>query len=230
MKNLLQRAALGSAVAVFAAIVYRSIQYFSWDRAVVRAECWTWRWLPFHAAWIWPYLSMFVLAGLPWFMLPGLPQVRRFAICLLAMAAVSWIMFVVYPTACVRPSADGQPAGYALLLELDRSNNCLPCLHSAVSVLAAWTLVQGTTFFRRLAGKTLLVVWLLIIFVSIVALRQHTDGDMLAGIGLGCLSAWRLRLQPRANADSLQAASSPAETQSGVQCAQPAARYTHRPT
>lgn len=201
MKNVLQRMALGAAVAVFAAIVYRSIQYVSLDRAVMRHECWTWRWLPFHAGWIWPYLSMFVLAGLPWFMLPGLWQVRRFAICLLAMAAVSWILFLGYPTACARPSADGQPAGYALLLDLDQANNCLPCLHSAVSVLAAWTLAQGTAFFQNLAGKVFLIGWLLVIFVSIVALRQHTDGDMLAGVGLGCLSAWRLRLEPRMGAD-----------------------------
>lgn len=197
-RSLLQRMAMGAGVGLIATIAYRSIQYVSVARAAVRQECWTWQWLPFDAAWIWPYLSMFLLVGLPWFMLPTMRQVRRFAVCLLATAAVGWITFIVYPTACARPTADGQPAYYALLLALDRPNNCLPCLHSAFSVLAAWALIKGSNIFRRFAGAVLLGIWLMIICASIVALRQHTDVDMLAGVGLGCISAWLFQLQPRA--------------------------------
>lgn len=196
-RNLLKRAAMGAAVGLIATIAYRSIQYVSVARAAIRHDCWTWQWLPFHAAWIWPYLSMFLLVGLPWFMLSSLRQVQRFAFCLLATAAVGWIAFIVYPTACARPAADGQPAYYALLLALDRPNNCMPCLHSAFSVLAAWALIQGSNIFRHLAGAVFLAIWLMTICVSIVALRQHTDGDMLAGVGLGCINAWLFRLEPR---------------------------------
>lgn len=196
-KCLLQRTAMGAAVGLIATIAYRSIQYVSVARAAIRQDCWTWQRLPFHAAWIWPYLSMFLLVGLPWFMLSTMRQVQRFAVCLLATAAVGWITFMVYPTACARPGADGQPAYYALLLTLDRPNNCLPCLHSAFSVLAAWALIQGTNTFRHIGGAALLVFWLLLICVSIVALRQHTDVDMLAGVGLGCVSALLFQLPPR---------------------------------
>jgi membrane-associated phospholipid phosphatase len=106
------------------------------------------------------------------------------------MAAIGWIVFLIYPTACARPSPDGQPAYYAALLVLDRPNNCLPCLHSAFSVLAVWALMYRAGHDRRLAKGTLLVVWLALICVSIVALRQHTDIDMVVGVALGCVGAW----------------------------------------
>lgn len=188
-RSLLQRTAIGAVVGLVATVVYRSIQYVFVARAEIRHECWTWRWLPFDAAWIWPYLSMFLLVGLPWFLLPTGREVRRFAVCLLATAAVGWVVFMVYPTGCARPTAEGQPGYYALLLALDRPNNCLPCLHVAFSVLAAYALVRCSPVFRHLAGAVFLGIWLLTICVSVVALRQHSDGDMLAGAALGCVSA-----------------------------------------
>jgi hypothetical protein len=197
-RDFSRRLVWGAAIGLIATIAYRSIQFVSVARAALRQECWTWQWLPFDAAWIWPYVSMFVLVGLPWFMLPNFRQVQRFAVCLLAIAALGWIVFMAYPTACVRPSADGQSAYYAMLLALDRPNNCLPCLHSAFSVLAVWALVRTTTIFRRITGAVFLAAWLVLICISIVALRQHTDGDMLAGFGLGCMGAWFFQFAQRA--------------------------------
>jgi hypothetical protein len=188
---LAQRLALGAVVALVATVAYRSIQYVSVDRATVRESCWTWRWLPFHPGWLWPYLSMFVIVGLPWLLLRELRQVHRFALCLLGMAAVGWLIFMIYPTACVRPSAEGQPESYAFLLALDRPNNCLPCLHSAMAVLATWALLRGgPVILRGPLGQVLLIGWLATICISIVALRQHTDVDMLAGMALGGAAAW----------------------------------------
>lgn len=199
-RDLIARTAWGAAAGVIATIAYRSIQSSFIGQAVVRDSCWGWQWLPFNASWIWPYLSMFVLVGLPWFFLPKLSQVRWFATCLLATAAVGWISFILFPTACARPPAEGQPAYYALLLTLDKPNNCLPCLHSAFSVLAAWALARGCHVFRNWAGALFLGSWLLVICISIVGLRQHTDWDTVAGCVLGGVAAWlfqsRLSVEP----------------------------------
>lgn len=186
-KDFFQRTVWGAAVGVIATVAYRGIQGVSLARASLRHECWSWDRLAFDPAWVWPYLSMFLLVGLPWYLLPTLREVRRYAFCLLAVAAVGWITFLLYPTACVRPSAAGQPGYYALLQVLDRPNNCMPCLHSALSVLAAWTLMRSCAVFRRPAGAALLIGWLLVLCISIVALRQHTDLDTLVGVALGCL-------------------------------------------
>lgn len=67
VRPFFQRLAIGAVVGLIATIAYRSIQFVAADRAQIRHECWTWTWLPFYAGWIWPYLSMFVLVGLPWF-------------------------------------------------------------------------------------------------------------------------------------------------------------------
>lgn len=181
------RLALGAVAALVATLAYRGIQYATEARAIVQHECWTWGWLPFAPAWIGPYFSMFLLMGLPWVLLPEWRQVRRFAVALLAVAATGWVTFLVHPMACARPSGVGQPDYYQLLLELDRANNCMPCLHSAMAVLAAWVLGRGAPAFRGPLARVALAVWVALISGSIVALRQHTDVDLLVGFVLGGL-------------------------------------------
>ena len=190
IRPFFERLALGGGVGVIATIAYRSIQALATEGADVRQTCWTWQWLPFNAEWVWPYFSMFILVGLPWFLLPDLRLVRRFALCLLGVAATGWITFLIYPTACIRPNPDGQPVYYQALLLIDQPSNCLPCLHSAFSVLAAWTLSYGAANRNIGITRALLAVWLLLIFISIVALRQHTGIDIVAGIILGSIGAW----------------------------------------
>jgi membrane-associated phospholipid phosphatase len=190
IRPFFRRLALGAAAGLVATVAYRSIQYVSAEHAVVRAECWTWHWLPFSPAWIWPYLSMMLLMALPWFLIPDFRQVVRFGLCLLAVAATGWVIFLVHPTACLRPDPDGQPGYYVALLVLDRPDNCLPCLHSAFSVLAIWALAYSCPLLRSPASRILLGAWLILICVSIVALRQHTGVDMMAGAMLGCIGAW----------------------------------------
>ena len=194
-----RRLALGAFAALVATLAYRGIQFGTEARAVVRHDCWVWTWFPFAPAWIGPYFSMFVLMGLPWVLLPEWRQVRRFAAALLAVAASGWVTFIVYPTACARTGAAGQPDYYQLLLELDRANNSLPCLHSAMAVLAAWVLTRGAPVFRGWAARAVLATWVAVISVSIVALRQHTDVDLLAGFVVGTLGAagWDYGERPR---------------------------------
>lgn len=181
------RLALGAVAALVATLAYRGIQYGTEARAVVQHECWTWSWLPFAPAWIWPYCSMFLIVGLPWVLLPEWRQVKRFAVALLAVAAAGWVTFLVHPMACARPGGAGQPAYYQLLLELDRANNCMPCLHSAMALLAAWVLWRRAPAFRGTVARAGLAAWVLVIAVAIVALRQHTDVDLIAGFALGAL-------------------------------------------
>jgi hypothetical protein len=187
------RFGLGALVGGIALVAYRTIQLVVADRAVLRETCWTWTWLPFHAAWLGPYLLMFPLVGLPWFMLPEIGQVRRFFWCALGVAACGWVGFLTHPTACARPAAVGQPAPYQWMLAVDLPNNCLPCLHAAFSVLAAGALAGDCAWGRRAWGRVLLGLTLAAISVSIVALRQHTDLDTVAGLGLGAagLAAYR---------------------------------------
>jgi len=169
---------------VLATIGYRGTQHLSATRAALQTQCWTWHWLPFDTVWLVPYLSMFGLMVLPWFLLP-LNSLRRFSLAILGPAACAWATFLVYPTACVRPNPASLPAIYQAFVFLDGPNNCLPCLHATFVVVPAWFLAAETRPFRTARSRALLIVWVFVILLSIVALRQHTDIDMLVGVLLG---------------------------------------------
>jgi membrane-associated phospholipid phosphatase len=197
LRPFFRRLALGAAVGLLALVAYRSIQAVTAERAEIRAECWGWTQLPFATTWMWPYFSMFVLMGLPWFFLDDWSRVRRFAACVVGTAAIGWISFLVHPTACLRPAPDGQPVIYQALLALDRPDNCWPCLHSAFSVLAAGALMLGCGRCRARPVRFFLLAWVVVISGSIVALRQHTDADMVAGCFLGLAATWVFARSPR---------------------------------
>ncbi len=193
-RELLLRTGLGAAVALVAGLAYRSLQFHFLPDSSLRTQCPGWDLLPFHPLWLWPYLSMFALVGLPWFLLPWPGAVTCFARRLLATAAVGWVCFALFPTACLRPSPEGHGFAYGLLLALDAPNNCMPCLHSAMALLAALALARDSAAFSGLAARLLLAAWVAVISLSIVALRQHTGLDTLAGLALGALAG----LLPRA--------------------------------
>jgi membrane-associated phospholipid phosphatase len=193
-RELLLRTGLGAAVALVACLAYRSLQFHFLPGSSLRTHCPGWDLLPFHALWLWPYLSMFVLVGLPWFLLAWPGSVLCFARRLLATAAVGWVCFALFPTACLRPSPEGHGFAYGVLLSLDAPNNCMPCLHSAMALLAALALARDSRAFSGPVARLLLAAWVMLISLSIVALRQHTDLDTVAGLALGAIAG----LLPRA--------------------------------
>ena len=186
---LREKILIGGIVGVICTIMYRSLQAYGWREPLLRADCPGWSLLPFHAGWVWPYLSMFALVGLAWLALPDAAAVRRFALHMLGLAAVGWICFGVWPTACIRPVGEDLPTAYRWLVALDQPTNCFPCLHSAFSVLAAWVLAPCGGRILRL----LLWAWVAVLVVSIIALRQHTDSDTLTGVVLGFIAGWSFR-------------------------------------
>ena len=187
--ELARRLALGALVALVAGVAYRSIQFHALTSSDLRTSCPGWELFPFNELWLWPYLSMFVLVGLPWLLLSTLAQVHCFARRLLAVAAVGWICFLLFPTACLRPSTEGLGLAYRLLIQVDAPNNCFPCLHSAMALLAARCLSLGAPRFAGWPARLALLLWVICISLSIVALRQHTALDTLAGLLLGLLGS-----------------------------------------
>lgn len=178
---------IGALVGVICTLAYRTLQGHGYFAVDMRASCPTWRVLSFHQAWTWPYLSMFALVGCAWMALPDARAVRRFAGSMLAVAAVGWFCFLFFPTGCVRPEIMDPTLAYRWLVALDQPTNCFPCLHSAFSVLAAVVIARA---WPTPAARIVLGSWVVVIAVSIIALRQHTDLDTLTGLILGAGGAW----------------------------------------
>lgn len=193
LRELLKRFALGAAVGLTATIMYHGTQYLGASRAIMRTSCWTWRIVPFNPLWFWPYISLFVLLGLPWFVLRTWSAVRAYAAALLAVAAVAWLTFVIYPTACVRPSELYLPSYLSTFYLVDWPNNCFPCLHSAFAVYGGYVMCCRASYWDTPVPKVVIYSWVVAILVSIVALRQHTGIDAVTGIGLGAIGIWLFR-------------------------------------
>lgn len=195
-----RRVVYGAAVAVVATIGYRTVQWVTAGQAVTRSDCWAWRQVPFSEGWLVPYCSMFAIMALPWFWLPA-EQLRRFAATVIGMAAVAWTIFLVYPTACGRPDVGTEDRLYGLLVVLDGPNNCLPCLHAALPVVAAWALAGSGGWWRGAGARWLLVAWVGLIAVAILGVRQHTGIDVVTGLMLGGVASltWRKVRRKTAN-------------------------------
>ncbi|HTQ51359.1 MAG TPA: phosphatase PAP2 family protein [Candidatus Acidoferrales bacterium] len=75
------------------------------------------------------------------------------------------------------------------MVSIDAPTNCLPCLHAAFAVLAGAALVARERILSVRLGRLFISVWVAIITISIVALHQHTDTDVLVGFLLGSVAA-----------------------------------------
>lgn len=171
---------------------------FQWLQQHPRIEPRMWDWcplwevMPFHAAWTWPYLAMFPLIGVTWMMQPGWREVCRFFGAMLFTGVVSWTFFFLWPTGSVRLPLAEIPWYYRAVITADAPLNSFPCLHAAFSVVAAYGLLHGAL---RIGRGWQVTIWILVatICVAAIALRQHTDFDVVAGLGLGAAAAWGYR-------------------------------------
>ena len=168
---------------------------FKWLQLNPQSEPRMWDWcplwdlIPFHAAWTWPYLALFPLIGVAWMMQPGWREVLRFFGAMLGTGLVSWTFFLLWPTGSIRLPMAEIPWYYQAVIAADAPLNSFPCLHAAFGVVAASALLHGPL---RIARGWQVVGWLLVatICVAAIALRQHTDFDVLGGLVLGGAAAW----------------------------------------
>ena len=94
-------------------------------------------------------------------------------------------MFLLYPTTLAYPPV-GDGMGWStqmlrLLQTMDSTQNCLPSLHGALTLLCAWALFE-----RERPMRSLLAVLLTLgICYAIIALRRHVSIDLGAGLLVG---------------------------------------------
>lgn len=142
---------------------------------------------------LWIYFSYFLL--LSWV---GLALEKglylRFLVTVGWVTLVSHMVFLFVPSGVDRGMIDleGAPMIYRWMVMADLPRNAFPSLHASLSVVAA----LGVMASRKFGGvvKVLVWVWVLGIFWSAIALRQHYLVDLVSGGFLGW-GVWRLRLE-----------------------------------
>jgi len=140
---------------------------------------------------IWIYYSFYLLLGLV-----GLTVEKKLFIQYLYtvgwVTAVSHAVFLFVPNGVLRSDIDFQtaPAIYQLLASIDLPRNAMPSLHASLSVVAGIA-VQFSKVFPRWS-KPLVWLWILVIFWSTIALRQHVSLDLIVGIIVAAIVWWRV--------------------------------------
>jgi hypothetical protein len=173
------------------------------------------RLVPFDPSAIWLYLSFFVFVPVAYLCAPPSrlkPLLRSMQLCAIA----SVMVFVLWPTTLVYPPIPSGAAGSAVLQALagsDSTQNCLPSLHGALTVLCVFALWRP----ERPLCSAVTLLWGLAIMWSVVQARRHLAIDLGAGVALGAACAWlgaRFGNRSRAVSTHEVPAAGPADTTS----------------
>ncbi len=151
--------------------------------------------LPVQPAWMVVYGSLYVfIVLLPLLVVRQQELLRRAMQAFLAVMIVSYVGFLLFPTAAPRPAqalGDGFFAwSLRLAYSLDTPYNCFPSLHVAFSFVSALTCYR---VHRRLGAAAAL--WAALIGVSTLYTKQHYVADVIAGALAACV-AYVLFLRP----------------------------------
>ncbi len=151
-----------------------AVPYLGIDRAIPLLP-WT----------IFGYVSLYPLLLANLIYLVPHPQALRPVLNAVMLAnLIAGTIFIVYRTQVTRP-----PLQYtfgwqllALIWGLDPPYNALPSLHTAYSVLIAWTHIK-----LRSRYWPLVVVWCMIIIATTLTTKQHQVLDLVGGAALAAL-------------------------------------------
>jgi membrane-associated phospholipid phosphatase len=168
-------------------LVYSFASVFQ-GRGITLAETALDRIIAFNPTGIWMYLSFFIL--IPYTFLTAQPhKLLWLRSSMQTCAVVCGLIFLMYPTTLLYPVMTGDGVSQTVLRFLasaDSSQNCLPSLHGALTLLCVWALLDA----KRKLHSGLAVVWSVCIFLSIIQLRRHLSIDLAAGMVAGLVSGW----------------------------------------
>jgi membrane-associated phospholipid phosphatase len=145
------------------------------------------RLLPVSAAWAPVYLSLFLAALLPAFVLHPQELIRRTVLAYLAAWLVAFVFFLGWPTVGERPASVAGDGFLDWMLRTiyasDLPYNCFPSLHVAQCFLAAFACSRVHRGVGLAAGA-----WAAAVGLSTLFTKQHYVADVVGGAVLACLS------------------------------------------
>jgi membrane-associated phospholipid phosphatase len=156
------------------------------------------RLVPFSDKAVWIYLSVYLLTPIGPSLMNSREQIVRYSIGIILIGVLADLVFLFWPTLCLRPVATGTNAAYRLLILIDNPFDAFPSLHAAFVVFSA--LCAGRVL-RELGSKNAwcgaVWAWAVLILIATLATKQHMAVDVAAGITLafgvyiGVFHQWR---------------------------------------
>lgn len=146
--------------------------------------------VPFTAAWVIPYISLWVYVSLPGGFQKDWPSLLKHGSSALVMCSIGLAFYYFFPTTFDQPARDWSAMPIGQILEsVDNAGNAFPSMHVAYACFAGVWLhrilreVQAPAY--ALWGN---VLWCLAISYSTLATKQHVWWDAASGTVLGLLA------------------------------------------
>ena len=147
--------------------------------------------VPMEPAWSLVYLSLFLAALLPVFVVHQQELVRRTINAFLAIWLFSYACFIAYPTAAPRHDKVIVESFFTWTLRAIHSSdiayNCFPSLHVAQCFLASLVCYRVHRGVGAAAG-----LWAFLVAMSTLYTKQHYILDVIAGAILAYAAYWAL--------------------------------------
>jgi membrane-associated phospholipid phosphatase len=173
------------AVTVMMTLPYHAAQQYGWRTPTVLPLTAVDRWIAFRPGTAWIYWSLFPLAVIVPARMRSKQDVLRYAAGFAAMAVVSSVVFLAWPTAVPRPVAPASDWAYQMVVSSDRPTNACPSMHAAMAVFAGLAATFQWSPGRVGVGRVAVWAWAVLILYSTLSTRQHVLFDLIAGALLG---------------------------------------------
>lgn len=145
--------------------------------------------VPLVPQFIWVYLSVYLCCLLPLFVLTA-DQIKAFGRSFLKCTLTAGVIFLLFPAKLGFPRerfVEGYDGIFQVLYRLDQPYNLVPSLHVALASLVVLTIV---TYVPNRNLKWALNLWLLLVMMSVVLIRQHHLLDIVTGFSLASGCVW----------------------------------------
>ncbi|MBK5072292.1 phosphatase PAP2 family protein [Budviciaceae bacterium CWB-B4] len=149
--------------------------------------------IPFIPAFVWFYLSMYLVFMLPVFFLNS-PELKRLSSELILVTIAGAIIFLLFPAQLgftrQLPESGLYRGIFEYIFALDKPHNLVPSLHVAYSVTIVLAIVRNSRSLVRYG----LIIWLSGLILSTLFTHQHHLLDVFSG---GLLSFFIYQLMDR---------------------------------
>jgi membrane-associated phospholipid phosphatase len=150
----------------------------------------------FEPAWVWIYVSLYLLVWIPPWLALSKEAVHRYVRGVLWMVPISCVAWLGWPVAGPRPEVLPKAGTlFAWLVSVDSPINTIPSMHMA---LAVYSLLFARRTLEQCGRGWIFLgvgfVWVALIAYSCLATKQHFVVDLLAGMMVAVISdaaAWR---------------------------------------
>jgi membrane-associated phospholipid phosphatase len=141
--------------------------------------------IPFVPNTVWLYLSLYLLMPIAPLLMQRREELMRYTVGMAGATLLATIVFIFWPTICLRPALPNPSGAYQLLVAIDRPFHAFPSLHACFAVYSVLCArVAGFTLWLRLVLWT----WTALIDYGALATKQHVFIDLIAGGILGALA------------------------------------------